>query len=517
MYKVIIVDDERIIRESISKIILWEQYGFELVGVAANGIEALTMIDRLRPDLILTDMKMPVLNGNQLVEKVKSKYPDTEMVVLSGYDDFEYVSEAMKHGVKHYILKPCGEKEIIDVLIQVGESLHKQEEKKDFIRKNNEKMEKVIPLVKEQFIRDFIMSRSYTEDEMAYFKNLFNVTEKQVRLVLLKPHGDYSFNTLFALTNMIRKGTFNKNIYFLTIINKYVVIITEEMQNEEILESALSEILESFRYLMSSDLVISYTKEGLLEDVSSMFHMAQKYLEVSFYFGNSCIISYNDVELGMLVEQQEELEVEALITAVRSGNKDVFLTRIDKYFDLLMKMKPEIDNFKYYCIEIASGILRQCPQDKSQDYISSLLEIREMSSFDQVRQAIVSLGSEIVELNYSGIMYRQNKTVETMLREIEERLDDENLSLKSLANDVMFMNSGYLSKLFSKETGITFSNYLTKRRMERSKEIIKYTSSLKMYEVAVQVGMGNNPQYFSQLFKKFFGVTPTEYKNNQTK
>jgi len=139
-----------------------------------------------------------------------------------------------------------------------------------------------------------------------------------------------------------------------------------------------------------------------------------------------------------------------------------------------------------------------------------------MDSFEKVYQSIVDLGNEIVEQNYSGIVYRQNKIVETMLHEIDKRLDDEKLTLKSLANDVIFMNSGYLSKLFSKETGITFSNYLIKLRMERSKEIIRNSSTLKIYEVAEKVGMGNNPQYFGHLFKKFYKMTPTEYKNRES-
>ncbi len=514
MYKVLIVDDERIIRESMSQIIDWETYGFQLIGTAANGIEALRIVEQEQPELVITDMKMPVISGNQLVEKVKSKYPETEMAILSGYDDFEYVSESMKYGVKHYLLKPCSEKDVIEVLQEVRDSLRKKEERESFIRKNNEKLEKIIPLVKEQFIRDFIMSKHYAEEEMSYFMKLFNISNKEVRVILAKPNGEYSFNTLFGLTNMIRKGTFNKNIYFMTIINKYVVIISEQM-SEDLLENALTEVMEGFRYLMNTDLVITYSKEGPLEDVSQMFQMAQKYLDVSFYFGASCIISYKDVEEGLQVQQEEALEVEALITAVRSGNKEVFESRIHNYFDVLAAMKPSIDTFKFYCIELASGIMRQCPPDKSHTYIKELLEIQDMESFDKVHQAIWELGNEIVEENYSGIVYRQNKIVETMLHEINERLSDEHLTLKSLANEVMFMNSGYLSKLFSKEMGITFSNYLTKLRMEKSKEIITKATAIKVYEVAEQVGMGNNPQYFGQLFKKFYGVTPTEYKNHQ--
>lgn len=512
MYKVLIVDDERIIRESISLIIDWNAYGFELIGAAANGIEALRIVYQMRPELIITDLKMPMVSGNQLAEKVKSKYPDTEIVILSGYDDFTLASESMKHGVRHYLLKPCSEKDIIEVLLEVKKRLNEKEERGNFIRKNNEKLEKMAPLVKEQFTRDFIMSKHYSEEEMSYFMDLFNIDSKEIRLVLAKPGGDYSFQSLFDLTNTIKKSQLNKSINFMTVINKNVIICVEKM-DEKKLKRVLEDLMEKYKYLNSRDIVITYSKEGPLEDVSQMFYSVQKYLNAAFYFGPNSLISYRDVEEELMIDHAKPVELEALTTAVRFGNKSVFEAHIKDFFNTLSVMKPSIDTFKFYSIELASRIMSQCPPNKSYAYLKEVMQIQDLDSFEKMNRAILDLGNKIVEENYTGLEYKQNKIIETMLYEINQRYSDENLTLKCLAHDVMFMNSGYLSKLFCKETGITFSSYLTKLRMEKSKEIIEKSSEIKVYEVASQIGMGNNPQYFSQLFKKIYGVTPTEYKN----
>ncbi len=512
MYKILLVDDERIIRESISSLIDWETYGFELIGTAKHGIEAYDIILREHPDLVITDLKMPVMSGIQLIEKVKMKYPEIEFAILSGHSEFKLAKETMKHGVKHYLLKPCDEKDLIHILEEVRSRLKLKEKREDFIKKNNEKLEKIIPLVKEQFIRDFIMSRHYNQDELDYFMNLFNVKNKRIRVIILQPVGDFNFNTLFALLNIVKRQTFQESIYFKTTVNKSVLLIVENLEEKQI-EEFLNEIMENFKYLADKDLVTTYTREGDFDEVSVLFQKAQDYLNYAFYLGNSCIISYKDIEKGMQVNELDSIDLQEIVTTVKSGNSDLFNQKITEYFDHLSKMRFDISTFKFYCIELASAILRQCQTDKANAYIQKLLEIQLYDSFEQTKEEIIKIGNEVVAMNYSGIIHRHNEIVENMLRIIDEHIDQEELSLKWIANELLYMNSGYLSKLFSKEMDENFSQYLMRRRMEKAKEVIEQSASAKVYEIASKVGMGNNPQYFSQLFKRHTGMTPSEYKN----
>lgn len=512
MYKLLLVDDERIIRESISKLINWEEYGFVLIGAVQNGIEAYEIICREEPHLIITDMKMPVMSGLQLIEKVKKRFPDIETAVLSGHNAFEYTAGSMKHGVNHYLLKPCNENDVIQVLLDVRKKLINKENREKFIKKNNEKLEKVIPLVREQFIRDFIMSRQYNNEELDYFMTLFNLKDKKVRTIIFQPSKEYNFNTLFALMNMIKKQHSFENICFQTVINKHLLLIVEHLPDEKV-EGLLNELLETFKFLIGQDLVVAYSREGDFTDVSRIYQQTDEYLDYAFYLGNSCVISYKDVEKGMCINEPIEMDIKEIVGAVKAGNQKVFLELIKEYFQTLSRMKIEINSFKFCCIELATGILKYCHHDKRDIYIQKLLEIQLQDSMEAISYSIISVGEDVVSMNYKGITHRHNKIVQTMLQKIEDHLNEEYFSLNWLANNVLYMNAGYLSKLFSKGVGETFSQYLMARRMEKAKEIINVSHMPKIYEIAEAVGMGNNPQYFSQLFKKYVGLTPSEYKN----
>lgn len=115
MYKLLIVDDEAIERDGMANLIPWQAYGVELVGTAWNGMDGYEKIEALHPDIVLTDIKMPVMNGIELIRKTKYKFPDIEFLILSGYGEYEFTSQAMEEGVRHYILKPCDEAKIVEV------------------------------------------------------------------------------------------------------------------------------------------------------------------------------------------------------------------------------------------------------------------------------------------------------------------------------------------------------------------------------------------------------------------
>lgn len=154
MYKLLLVDDERIIREGIKFMVNWTGLGIS-IHEAKNGLEAYDVIVNEMPHIVLTDIKMPGLNGLELIEKTKEKFPDIVFVILSGYGEFDFARKAMQYGVKYYLLKPSNENEITDVLIKVIDELREKIEKEKFISSIKSKMEKTMPQVKEQFLRDF--------------------------------------------------------------------------------------------------------------------------------------------------------------------------------------------------------------------------------------------------------------------------------------------------------------------------------------------------------------------------
>jgi two-component system response regulator YesN len=148
MYKVLLVDDESIIIESISKLIDWGKYDLELVGAARNGLEAYKLIKLHKPHIVITDIKMPGMDGLDLMRKVKEDMPNTVFIILSGYGEFDFASKAIQYGVKHYLLKPCDEEEIIPVLTNIVKEFKIAEKKERFLLETRESLEKVLPQVK---------------------------------------------------------------------------------------------------------------------------------------------------------------------------------------------------------------------------------------------------------------------------------------------------------------------------------------------------------------------------------
>ena len=159
MYKLLIVDDEDVEREGMADFIQWEKYGISLAGTAWNGVEGYEEIQNQMPDIVITDIKMPVMNGIELIRKTREDFPDIVFIVLSGYGEYEYTSRAMELGVRHYILKPCDEAKIVEVIGKVTEELKVREEKKRKEDDMRTQVKRLAPRAREQMFRNVLLNR----------------------------------------------------------------------------------------------------------------------------------------------------------------------------------------------------------------------------------------------------------------------------------------------------------------------------------------------------------------------
>lgn len=173
MYRMVIVDDDEIEREGMTNFIPWESYGIEIVGSAWNGQEGYEVICAQKPDLVITDIKMPVMNGIELIRKVKEENEEILFVVLSGYGEYEYTSQAMELGIRHYVLKPCDEKRIVTILEQAKKELEEARRKKELEnRKYERNFKSMFTKAKEQFFHDALLSDVVRETEFAFYREV---------------------------------------------------------------------------------------------------------------------------------------------------------------------------------------------------------------------------------------------------------------------------------------------------------------------------------------------------------
>lgn len=511
MYKVLIVDDERIIREGISRLIDWERHGFALIGIAKNALEALDQIHSQEPHIVITDIKMPIMDGLALIKQVKESHPGILFVVLSGYGEFELANEAMRSGVRHYLLKPCNEDEILAVLNEVQETLIQRERREAFIQRNKKNLDRVMPLVREQFLRDYVMNRSYTLDEYTEYCTLLDIAETSVRLILFQPEQDFEFHNLYVLSELISEA-FGQQLYFHTILKNQVLVLTRELDSDGLVQR-IERVKHDFLQFDHVEITTALSDEGSFHSIPQMYRETQECLKYAFYVGEGSIVTKADIEKCRESRYEDLLtfDLERITLSIKSGNMPEMDYLLEQFFETLRENKCTYQVSKIYVMELFMAILRGCSPEAMGSYMEKILDLQQASSLDAIQGFIKCAGRELASANHGRILTRHSTIVGRMIQAVETHLPNEDLSLKWIARNILYMNEGYLSKLFFKNTGERFSQYLTRIRMEKARELIRTCAYERVYEVAEKVGLGNNPQYFSQLFKKYTGCSPTDY------
>ncbi len=339
MYKLLLVDDEAIIRTGISKMLPLERRDMNLIKACSNAFEALESMTDEMPDILISDIKMPQMDGLELAEKALEKYPDIQVILLSGFDEFEYARKALKLGVKEYLLKPCDSSELENALIRACQNIDEQRRK---------------------------FSRSIGERE--------------------------------------------SNIHLLT---------------EQLMELARKDGEE----------------QTLLEELKKLVH----------------------------INRNEEIWVEALVRIVALAERKIASAQ--------------------WQIELIQRIFNRSDDD------------------------ILVRTAEILHQIYT-LKETQKPFVESMIHYVKEHYMDSTLSLQFIADHVVHMNADYIGKEFAHDMGMKFSEYLLQVRMKHARKLISSNVTMPFYEVAELIGYGDNPQYFSLMFKKVSKLTPKEFRDS---
>ncbi|NOU93034.1 response regulator [Paenibacillus sp. LMG 31456] len=512
-YKVFVVDDERIIREGIAKLIDWDQLGLEFTGCAPDGLSAYDQMSAIRPDIIITDIKMPRMDGLELIQQTMKLLPYAKFVVLSGHGEFEFASKAMQHGVKHYLLKPCDEVDITDVLQQVISELDEQRNRISFYQIMENQLAEALPKVKEQLLRDCLLNRTFFKHEMEHYKKILHIHDEKVRLILFQLEAAFEFVELYALKNISEELIQTRNIMLSTIVGDKFIILLEDMELQEIVKMT-TKIKEEFESKYKIDLTLSISNPCTFEDIPKIYYDAQQYLKYRFYLGESSIITSEEVDLELSSTQTEmvNLNYHNIVMAIKIGNTEDLKDELAYFFDKLREFRCEINMAISYCIELITTIVRQTMPDKINENIPKIVPILEMKTLEEIHRYIFGVSHVITKENYEVYSQKNRMLVHSMVQHIQSNLGNEELSLQWLAKHYFYMNVDYLGKLFRKEMNEKFSQYVTRVRIEWAKELMTNFNNYKVYEIAEQTGFGRDSQYFSNLFKKYTGYTPVEYK-----
>jgi len=517
VYKVLLVDDERIILDGISRIVDWAAAGTVLIGTARNGLEAYAMIEQEPPDIVISDIRMPGMDGLELVSKVTAQYPGVRFIMLSGFGEFDYARSAMQYGVRHYLLKPCNEAHIVEALRELAEELRESERRETFVQNLKQGLAKVLPHVKEQFLKEFVTNKTYGGKDWEYYGGLFDLQldGRKVRLVLFQLEGPFEFEHLFAVKN-IAEELLNEPLLSST-VGEHVLVVIRDEEAPERLHDRIARIRETFLGYYKIDLTIALSDADDIVLARRLYRQTLECLKHRFYLGEGSLITRQDITDADGGEGKElTFDEEDLLLQLKAGRWDDASSAIDRFFQQLGNLRSDIQTAKSYAVQLFMAIARLGPPGQANQAMDQLVALAQMETLQSIQHLVKSVAKEIAHRQYERNKRKHSAIVRKVMDVVDEHLGDSELSLNWVARRILYMNADYLGKLFKKETGDKFSNYVIRRRIARAAEWLASGEDMKIFELAERLGFGDNPQYFSQVFKKYVGLTPSEYSKAPT-
>ncbi|CAM3488702.1 response regulator [Aeromicrobium ponti] len=525
MYKVIIVDDEDIISEGISTFMPWDELGFELVGVAGNGKEALELFKRGTVDVMITDICMPIMDGIELTQEIKRISSPTKVIILSGYDEFEYAQSALKMGVLDYILKPITPNELKSLLSKVKEKLDQEERETKYLDSLKKQVQENLPILRERFLNELIYF-SMPEDQIRNKCDNFSLSlaEPPYAALLIKLnreglHPDEIQLYQYALTDVCSRH-YNEDkgkIVFANTHGETVMIMA--CRSKESFQEEVFRATEPLKQIISEKLkapvsIGAGNPVAQLQDLPASYEEALSALDYRFLLGNGQILFISDLENRTdSFNQPVELE-KKLMTSLKVGKIEETHQLIEKIFFELQQ--ADIDRSKLYIMElivILNKTLYELGMKPKQIWDESFLTIDELlnhRTLAQIKDWLKEISWKVNECISQRRDHTSKQYMEQTKNYILEHFSDKNLTLTSICN-YLHVSTSYFSILFKKEMNMTFGEYLSKVRMEEAKKLLKI-SDYKAYEIAEMVGY-NDQYYFSTVFKKQIGLSPTEFRS----
>lgn len=371
--------------------------------------------------------------------------------------------------------------------------------------------DRVKPIIKEQFLREYILGTGDTYEIFNIYCKTFGVDRMlETRMIIIKPAQQSEDEDIFFLKNTSEQYIGEDRLLLSTTIKNHLFLITTLLEQQEI-TSVLEKIHNTMKTCYGYDVMAVYSKIASIADAPASYERLKRCMGYSFY-SDSCEILYeNDIKIN---ENAVSVQAEygAIEHAVKTGDMEKLKMLLSGFFKTLEKAMPTSAVAKTYCLELYVCIIRCCSVEKIEKYMKGIVSVQEAKKLSEIKSFIEQNGFEIAKANAP----ESNKIYSSLIRDtiniIDENIENENLSLRWLAGTILYTNVDYLGKLFKKETGKNFSHYVMEKRMEMAKDLIIEGKKDRIYEVAEKVGYGSNSQYFSQVFKKYTGVSPLEYR-----
>jgi two-component system response regulator YesN len=520
-YKVFFVEDEIITREGIRDNVDWKANGFEFCGEAADGEMALPLIRAARPDVLITDIKMPFMDGLQLCKIIHERMPWVKIIILSGHDEFEYAQEAIKLGVTEYLLKPVTVQDLDDALRKIAVQLDQEKREHENLRKLQEQMEENQAALRERLLLKLVVGAiSSTEAiEKGQLLGLDLVARNYLVVILKIELGDrseqFDYDEYQQVQNIVLAlAEKNPDIYLIRKDWEDLILImkgnTPEYLEEErdVLLDLIKQEIKKTRYQLTFG--IGASKKRIAD-------IYQSFIEALVSIQNST--DGNNAGSSQAMDRSELLKIDkfAVENYLKFGVKEGFDEFFNAYTrplgDITLKSRL-IKN--YIFVDVIVGTARLI-KEWGGDIEQVVPELNSIETILTNIQTIEHLREQVHKILVNALSFRDSQTNSHYLgiiHQAKEYIDlhytEPNLTLNEVATHVN-LSASHFSMVFSQETSQTFRDYLTEIRIKRAKELLR-TTSLGSADISYHVGY-SDPHYFSHVFKKNTGLSPTEFRS----
>ncbi|TDF91021.1 response regulator [Paenibacillus piri] len=533
MYKVIIIDDDSIIRKGLTLSIPWEQHGFGFVTSARDGEEGLKLVEELQPHLIITDIRMPFMDGFELANAVKARFPEIKIIMLTSYDEFEFAKRALQLKVFDYLMKPVDNQVLVDTAKRAIAEL-------EYEKEIEQKVIEGLPLLRQRFFEQWIKGKLSDQEIYAASELLkLHLPDSRYVTIVLRAD-DYCYSEyenrfgqemlkyciLNAAEEIIR--TEYRGLVFDSQDDEVVIVYYDDADKSEIEHKAF-EAAENIRTNIEKYLKTTVTAGiGFVydnrHDVCLSYRDAKSAVEFRHMLGTNRVLMIGDTGLPPADSTQIELSgmEKELVLKVRLGLEKEAITILGNIEAMIMNIRfVSLSQVRLLGVEITLLLFKELEEwavrhgalresGEAIDFYTYYSKLQRLQTVQEIFQKIRELTVHLVEVSSSYREHQMKSKIHQAIAFMETNYAKEGLSLQDVAGSI-YISPTYLSILFKKEKNISFGDYLLKLRMKAAVELLRM-SDLKTYEIAEKVGY-SNPQYFSSCFKKFTGYSPTEYKH----
>lgn len=534
MIKVFLCEDEFVVREGIKKNIDWAGNGYEFIGEASDGELALPLIRKLEPDIVITDIKMPFMDGLELSRIIRKELPFIEIVILSGYEEFDYAKQAISIGVAQYLTKPISGDDLLRELDLLRDKIIKSKEERALKEQFRKEMEENDRRERSELFKSLVSGDSSVPELLEKAQKLgMDLSAMWYNIILLFIKSEHHEIEEYSKSSVTVDERINEIAYEMGCISfdrdlegRAILIMGD---SEEKITDTQNDMISKIEDVLSDYGHVRYSG-GIGKAVNRLSRLNESFEDAGCALANRFFVTgsgfyranrhtgedrMTDASFDMSNIDAKRIDKNNVTKFLKLGNLDEIPFYVEEFVGSVGSDAFNSYIFRQYiAMDVffaVSAFVEELPPRKKTDAITEVTK-DSLENVESVKEYISGIIESAIRCRDSIASNRYMEIVDEAVKYIEENFADEDLSLNQLASHVN-VSPNHLSTIFSQQTGHTFIKYLTEYRMNKAKELLKCTS-MRSSEISEAVGY-KDPHYFSYMFKKTVGMTPTNYRGGR--